>query len=94
MTESSVYAGLFLFGFLYVPVDIVISVFNNWISRRFEDEADSYAVTSAGNAEAMISALKRLSVDHLSNLTPHPFKVFVSYSHPPVLQRIQAIRKL
>ncbi|MDL1961797.1 MAG: M48 family peptidase, partial [Deltaproteobacteria bacterium] len=47
-----------------------------------------------GNADAMIAGLKKLSVDNLSNLTPHPFKVFISYSHPPVLERIKAIRRL
>jgi STE24 endopeptidase len=42
----------------------------------------------------MITALKKLSVDNLSNLTPHPLKVFLQYSHAPVLQRVEAIRKI
>ena len=42
----------------------------------------------------MIDALKKLSVDNLSNLYPHSFKVFLEYSHPPVLERIKAIRNI
>ena len=92
MTHTSIYASLFLFAFLFVPVDMIISIFSNWVSRRHEFEADAYTVNTFQKPEAMISALKRLSVDNLSNLTPHPLKVFVSYSHPPVMKRIQAIR--
>ena len=54
--------------------------------------ADAYARRTA-DAAAFISALKRLSVDNLSNLTPHPFKVLLAYSHPPILQRLQALRR-
>jgi STE24 endopeptidase len=66
----------------------------NFISRRHEYEADEFAVRSYGKAEEFILALKKLTVDNLSNLTPHPLKVFLQYSHPPVLKRIEAIRKL
>ena len=58
-----------------------------------EYEADIFAVRTYARPESMISALKRLSVENLSNLTPHPIKVFIGYSHPPVLERIRAIRK-
>ena len=92
MEETSVYASLVFFGFLYGPIDTVLSIFTNMLSRRNEYVADSYAVKTYGNPGAMIEALKKLSVDNLSNLTPHPVKVFLSYSHPPVLQRIRAIR--
>jgi STE24 endopeptidase len=69
-------------------------VIDKAISRRYEFQADEYAVRSYGHPEAMITALKKLSVDNLSNLTPHPFMVFLEYSHPPVLERIKAIRKI
>ena len=55
-------------------------------------EADKYAADTYGKPEAMIDALKKLSVNNLSNLTPHPVKVFFSYTHPPVLERIKALR--
>ena len=71
---------------------MILSIFGNMLSRRHEYEADAYAVNTYGKPRSMIAALKKLSVDNLSNLTPHPLKVFLSYSHPPVLERIQAIR--
>ena len=94
MQHTSIYASLFFFGFLYTPIDMIISVFGNILSRRHEYEADGYAVTTYGKPQSMITALKKLSVDNLSNLTPHPLKVFLSYSHPPVLERIRAIGEL
>ena len=92
MENISVYAGLFLFTFLYQPVNDLFSIGTNYISRRFEILADRFSVDTYKHPEAMISALKRLSVDNLTNLTPHPLKVFLAYSHPPVLTRIEAIR--
>ena len=93
ITEPSVYASLVFFGFLYTPISMILSVAMNAISRRYEFEADDFAATTCGNADAMIAALKRLSADNLSNLTPHPLKVVLGYSHPPVLARIGALQK-
>jgi STE24 endopeptidase len=93
MEETSIYASLFFFGFLYAPIEMIISVFINMLSRKNEYEADEYAVSTHGKPEAMILSLKKLSVDNLSNLTPHPAKVFLTYSHPPVLERIKKIRE-
>ena len=92
MEEISIYASLFFFGFLYTPIDMILSIFGNMLSRKHEYEADAYAVETYTKPESMIMALKKLSTDNLLNLTPHPLKVFLSYSHPPVLERIQAIR--
>jgi len=94
MDNISIYASLFFFGFLYSPVAMIVGIVENAISRRHEYEADAYVVETCGSGEAMISALKKLSVDNLSNLTPHPFKIFMDYSHPPVLQRIAAIQAI
>jgi len=94
MEDTSVYASLVFFGFLYGPIDTILSIFTNVLSRRNEFAADTYAVDTYGKPMAMIEALKKLSVDNLSNLTPHPVKVFLSYSHPPVLERIRAIREI
>lgn len=91
MEQMSVYAGLIFFGMLYAPIDMIVSVFMQVLSRKYEFEADSFASTTY-QREPMINALKKLSKDNLSNLTPHPFYVFLNYSHPPVLQRIKAIR--
>lgn len=94
MDNISVYAGLFFFSIIYSPVNLVVSIFSNILSRKFEYEADAYSVTTYKNPQAMIDALKKLSVHNLSNLTPHKLKVFFEYSHPPVLQRIEAIKRI
>ena len=94
MENSSVYAGIIFFGFLYAPISMIIGIISSGLSRKHEYESDAYAVTTYKKPEAMIDALKKLSVDNLSNLHPHPFKVFMEYSHPPVLERIKAIRKV
>ena len=92
MEHISIYAGLFFFGFLYAPIEMILSIFGNMLSRHHEYEADAWAVRTYQRPQSMIAALKKLSVDNLSNLTPHPLKVFLSYSHPPVLERIRAIQ--
>ena len=94
MDETSIYGGLIFFGFLYAPIEMILGIFGNMRSRRQEYDADAFAVESYRKPESMISALKRLSVENLSNLTPHPLMVFFSYSHPPVLERIRSIRKI
>lgn len=91
MDQASIYAGLIFFGMLYAPIDMITSIFMQVLSRKYEFEADEFASTTY-QKEPMIEALKKLSKDNLSNLTPHPFYVFLNYSHPPVLQRIKEIR--
>ncbi|MFH1619945.1 MAG: M48 family metallopeptidase [bacterium] len=91
MENLSVYSSLILFAFLYSPVSTALGIAGNWLSRRHEYQADLYAVSTFGKPQALAVALKKLSVDNLSNLTPHPLKVFLEYSHPPVLERIKAL---
>lgn len=91
MEHLSIYGSLVFFGFLYAPIAVLTGIIENAISRKHEYQADAYAAQTTGDAQGMISALKRLSVDNLSNLTPHPMKVFLDYSHPPALKRIHAI---
>jgi STE24 endopeptidase len=93
MEETSIYASLFFFGFLYAPMDMVLSVFGNALSRRHEYQADAYVVRTYERPQSLIRALKKLSVENLVNLTPHPLTVFLTFSHPPVLERIKAIEK-
>lgn len=88
----SVYCSFVFFMIIFKPVSRLISIGMTMLSRKNEFEADAYAAASTGSAEELISALKKLSKDNLSNLTPHPFYVFMFYSHPPVLQRIAALR--
>ena len=92
--QISVYAGMIFFGMLYAPIELILSIFMNIFSRTNEYEADRYASETTKDSQSMIEALKKLSVHNLSNLTPHPFYVFLNYSHPPVLERIRAMRQL
>ena len=87
------YAGLIFFGFLYAPISMILGLLGNILSRKHEFEADAFAAETTKTPENLIAALKKLSVDNLSNLTPHPLKVFLEYSHPPVLLRIQALQQ-
>jgi len=91
MGQPSVYAGLIFFSLLYSPLDFFLGIFSQMLSRKHEFAADHFSVKTTENPRAMITALKKLSVQNLSNLLPHPFYVFLNYSHPPVLQRIKAI---
>ncbi len=90
--QTSVYAGLIFFSMLYSPIDFFMGIFMQILSRKNEYEADHFAVQTTGDPEAMADALKKLSVHNLSNLMPHPFYVFLNYSHPPVMERLRAIR--
>ncbi|MFA7256790.1 MAG: M48 family metalloprotease, partial [Kiritimatiellales bacterium] len=90
---TPLYAGFIFFGFLYTPISMILGIAGSILSRKHEYEADAFAAETTGQPVALIDALKKLSVDNLSNLTPHPLKVFLQYSHPPVLERIKALRK-
>jgi len=92
--QPSVYAGLVFFALLYAPLDFFLGMAMQILSRRHEYEADRFAVRTTDKARGMIDALKKLSVHNLGNLRPHPFYVFLNYSHPPVLARIRAINRL
>ena len=91
MEQMSVYTGFIFFGMLYTPVELFLSLFLNMLSRRNEYQADHFAAETTKAPESMILALKKLAVHNLSNLMPHPFYVFLHYSHPPLLARIQAL---
>jgi STE24 endopeptidase len=94
MEHESIYSGLLFFGLLYTPIDTVLSVIMQMISRKNEYEADRFAAETTDNPDILTSALKKLSATNMSNLTPHPFYVFMNYSHPPILQRLQAIQDI
>ena len=90
----TLWLGFVFFMILFEPVQLLIGIAGNVWSRRHEFEADEYAASVTGGPEAMTGALKRLARDSLSNLTPHPLYVFLHYSHPPMLERLAALRGL
>jgi len=91
--EPSIYAGLVFFSMLYAPISLILGIFFTYISRRNEFSADQYSVKTAEMPDSMISSLKKLSKENLSNLTPHWLNVFLNYTHPPVLERIKALKE-
>ena len=92
LQEAHVYTGLVFFSFLYAPVSEILNLASLYLSRKYEFEADAFAVKTYGKPDDLISALKKLSVDSLSNLYPHPLKVFWAYTHPPILERLKVLR--
>jgi STE24 endopeptidase len=90
-TQQAIHLNLIAFGILFSPISGITGLLMSMLSRKNEFEADAYAKeTFDGNA--LSNALKKLSVDSLSNLYPHPVYVFFHYSHPPLLQRLAALK--
>ena len=92
-TVQSFHLGIMAFGLLYSPLSMLIGLMMNVISRKHEYAADYYAGTNY-SSKALQDALKKLSVNNLSNLRPHPAYVFFYYSHPTLLQRLRALSKV
>jgi len=88
---TPLYAGLVFFGFLFTPISMLLGILGNCISRKHEYEADCFSVRTTGGCAALVAALKKLTAHNMGNLTPHPFKVFVEYSHPPLRERLRAL---
>jgi len=91
MEQQSIYSGIVFFGLLYTPLEMVLSVIMHALSRKNEYEADRFAAETIQHPQHLVEALKKLHAGNLSNLMPHPFYVFLNYSHPPLLQRVRAI---
>ena len=91
MEERSIYAGLLFFGLLYTPIELGLSLVLFAISRRYEYEADRWTVETVDEPVHLVTGLKKLSADNLTNLSPHPLLVALEFTHPPLLQRVTAI---
>ncbi|MDC6354803.1 MULTISPECIES: M48 family metallopeptidase [Robiginitalea] len=90
--RPSFHAALLSFALLYSPISEITGLAMNFISRKFEFQADAFARETYA-AEPLVTSLKKLSENHLSNLTPHPAYVFVRYSHPPLAERIRKLQQ-
>jgi STE24 endopeptidase len=91
--QATFFAKIVILGFIGGIVLFPLTPLSNYISRRFEKEADRFAYELTANKEAMMSALIKLSKDNLSNLYPHPLYAAFYYSHPPVVPRVKDIQK-
>jgi len=91
--QISPQVGFVLFSILLEPVGKILGVLANAWSRRHEFEADAYAAKVTGNGEALGEALKKMTADHLSHPSPAPLRVWLDYSHPPLIQRLKALAK-
>ena len=92
VSTPSFHIGLIVFSILYSPISEVTGLFMNLLSRKFEYQADDYAKEHT-DAKDLVSGLKKLSKNSLSNLTPHSATVFLHYSHPPLKNRIENLLK-
>ena len=92
ISQPSFHIGIVAFGVLYVPISGVTGLLMKYLSRKFEYQADDYAKNTYA-AKPLISGLKKLSKNSLSNLTPHPLYVFAHYSHPTLLQRFRNLNR-
>ena len=89
-SEANFHLGLIGFSIIFSPISMLSGILMNYISRKNEFEADAYAKETF-NGEDLSLALKKLSVDSLSNIYPHPLYVFFHYSHPPLIERLRAL---
>ena len=92
-SEPILYVGLLLIGALFSPLGYFAQPLGSALSRKFEREADDYALALIPSGEPLIRAFKRLAADNLANLTPHPIYAWFYYSHPPLVQRILRLKK-
>lgn len=91
MSNPSVYASLFFFSYLFSPINLLVSIIFNKLSRNYEYEADEFAAKTTGSGLPLITALKTLTKENMATIYPHPLYVLFYYSHPPLKDRIKSL---
>ena len=92
IAEASFFAQVVILGFLGSLVSFPLTPFGSWLSRRHERQADRFAVELTGEPGPLASALVKLAKENLANLHPHPLYAWFHYSHPPIVERVRALR--
>ncbi len=90
--EQVFYVGLFIYGIFLSLIGFFVQPLESAMMRRFETEADRVSYDLIGSVKPLIEALKRLAIDNLENITPHPIYVWYYYSHPPFHERISRLK--
>jgi STE24 endopeptidase len=93
LEQASFFARVVILGFLGSLVTFPLTPFGSWFSRRHERQADRFAVELTGEPASLASALVKLSKENLANLHPHPLYAWFHYSHPPIVERVRALRR-
>jgi len=91
--DANVVFGVYVLFIMFSPIDLVLDIPSNALSRKHEYEADAYAKKYSDNSDDMADALKKIYKEDLGNLTPHPFVVMMEYTHPPLSKRLAALEK-
>ena len=91
VAQISPHVGIVLFSILFEPAGKILSIILNAWSRRHEFEADAFAKQHTGDVTPLVTALTRMTADHLSHPSPHALRVWFDYSHPPLIQRLKAL---
>jgi STE24 endopeptidase len=93
LEQASFFTRVVILGFLGSLVTFPLTPFGSWFSRRHERQADRFAVELTGEPASLASALVKLSKENLANLHPHPLYAWFHYSHPPIVERVRALRR-
>jgi len=92
LEDGSFFAQVIILSLLASLAGCVVTPIWSALSRRDEYQADRFACRLTGDAQALASALVKLSRDNLANLRPHPAYAAFYYSHPPVIERVRRLR--
>lgn len=94
MQSRPVYAGIIFFSLLYTPIDFFAGIALNYFSRKKEFDSDRFAYETTGDGQSLVSVFEKLAVLNLANLEPHWFFVTLNSTHPPLMTRIAAVKKM
>ena len=92
-TGMNYFFAFLVLNFVSWPVDRIMDLVGNYLSRKHEYEADAFAAKE-GYGNGLVSSLKKLHKDSLTDLNPHPIVVKLTFSHPTLSQRITAIEQI